>query len=116
MLKIRSFLEYKKCLASAKYGNDRGNIRVGSPSFMEGEIKYVSSIKIANVFGGNFENFISNCPTTENRNQLINEHFETLFNADINGSLNIMRKYLNEVCDEIISPANRGLVMNPVKI
>ena len=37
-------------------------------------------------------------------------------NADINGSLNIMRKYLNEVCDEIISPANRGLVMNPVKI
>ena len=39
-----------------------------------------------------------------------------LVNADINGSLNIMRKYLNEVCDEIISPANRGLVMNPVKI
>ena len=37
-------------------------------------------------------------------------------NADINGSLNIMRKYLNEVCDEIISPANRGLVINPVKI
>ena len=39
-----------------------------------------------------------------------------VLNADINGSLNIMRKYLNEVCDEIISPANRGLVMNPVKI
>ena len=39
-----------------------------------------------------------------------------LANADINGSLNIIRKYLNEVCDEIISPANRGLVMNPVKI
>ena len=39
-----------------------------------------------------------------------------LVNADINGSLNIMRKYLNEVCNEIISPANRGLVMNPVKI
>ena len=39
-----------------------------------------------------------------------------LINADINGSLNIMRKYLNEVCDEIVSPANRGLVMNPVKI
>ena len=39
-----------------------------------------------------------------------------LINADINGSLNIMRKYLNEVCDEIISPTNRGLVMNPVKI
>ena len=37
-------------------------------------------------------------------------------NADINGSLNIMRKYLNEVCDDLISPANRGLVMNPVKI
>ena len=39
-----------------------------------------------------------------------------VLNADINGSLNIMRKYLNEVCDEIISPATRGLVMNPVKI
>lgn len=39
-----------------------------------------------------------------------------VINANINGSLNIMRKYLNEVCDEIISPANRGLVMNPVKI
>lgn len=39
-----------------------------------------------------------------------------LINADINGSLNIMRKHLNEVCDEIIFPANRGLVMNPVKI
>ena len=39
-----------------------------------------------------------------------------LINADINGSLNIMRKYLNEACDEIISPTNRGLVMNPVKI
>ena len=39
-----------------------------------------------------------------------------VLNADINGSLNIMRKYLNEVCDEIISPANRGLVINPVKI
>ncbi len=37
-------------------------------------------------------------------------------NADINGSLNIMRKYLNEVCDDLISLANRGLVMNPVKI
>ena len=39
-----------------------------------------------------------------------------LINADINGSLNIMRKYLNEVCNDLISPANRGLVMNPVKI
>ena len=39
-----------------------------------------------------------------------------LINADINGSLNIMRKYLNEVCDDLISPVNRGLVMNPVKI
>ena len=39
-----------------------------------------------------------------------------LVNADINGSLNIMRKYLNVVCDEIISPANRGFMVNPVKI
>ena len=37
-------------------------------------------------------------------------------NADINGSLNIMRKYLNVVCDEIISPTNRGYVVNPIKI
>ena len=40
----------------------------------------------------------------------------SIINADINGSLNIMRKYLNVVCDEIISPANRGFVVNPVKI
>ena len=39
-----------------------------------------------------------------------------LINADINGSLNILRKYLNVVCEEIISLTNRGLVMNPVKI
>ena len=39
-----------------------------------------------------------------------------LINADINGSLNIMRKQLNVVCDEILSPANRGFVANPVKI
>lgn len=39
-----------------------------------------------------------------------------LINADINGSLNILRKYLNVVCEEIISPTNRGLVMNPIKI
>lgn len=39
-----------------------------------------------------------------------------LVNADINGSLNIMRKYLNVVCDDLISPANRGFVVNPVKI
>ena len=39
-----------------------------------------------------------------------------VLNADINGSLNIMRKYLNEVCDDLIGPANRGLVMNPIKI
>ena len=39
-----------------------------------------------------------------------------LINADINGSLNIMRKYLNEASDEIISPTCRGFVVNPVKI
>lgn len=39
-----------------------------------------------------------------------------LINADINGSLNILRKYLNVVCEEIISPTNKGLVMNPIKI
>ena len=39
-----------------------------------------------------------------------------VLNADINGSLNIMRKYLNVVCDEIISSANRGFVVSPVKI
>ena len=39
-----------------------------------------------------------------------------LINADINGSLNIMRKALNAVCDDLISPANRGFVDNPVKI
>ena len=34
-------------------------------------------------------------------------------NADINGSLNIMRKYLNVVSDTIISEGDRGLVVSP---
>lgn len=41
---------------------------------------------------------------------------ECMINSDVNGSLNILRKYLNVGCDEIISPTSRGLVMNPVKI
>lgn len=39
-----------------------------------------------------------------------------LINADVNGSLNILRKQLNVVCDDIVCPADRGLVMNPLKI
>ena len=39
-----------------------------------------------------------------------------IINADINGSLNIMRKALNVGCDDLISPASRGFVINPVKI
>ena len=39
-----------------------------------------------------------------------------LINADVNGGLNILRKHLNVVCDDIICPADRGLVMNPLKI
>lgn len=39
-----------------------------------------------------------------------------LVNADINGSLNILRKYLNVACDVIISPTSRGYICNPVKI
>ena len=39
-----------------------------------------------------------------------------LINADINGALNIMRKYLNVASDEILSPTCRGFVVNPVKI
>lgn len=41
---------------------------------------------------------------------------ECMINSDVNGSLNILRKYLNVGCDEIISPTSKGLVMNPVKI
>ncbi|MBO6272455.1 transposase [bacterium] len=37
-------------------------------------------------------------------------------NADVNGSLNIMRKYLKCNSDEIISPTDVGLVVNPVKV
>lgn len=37
-------------------------------------------------------------------------------NADINGSLNIMRKYLKCNSDEILSPADVGFVVNPVKV
>lgn len=39
-----------------------------------------------------------------------------MINSDVNGSLNILCKYLNVECDEIIAPASRELVMNPVKI
>ena len=34
-------------------------------------------------------------------------------NADINGSFNIMRKYLNVASDHIINGRCRGLVVNP---
>ena len=37
-------------------------------------------------------------------------------NADVNGSLNIMRKYLKCNSDEILSPADEGFVVNPVKV
>lgn len=39
-----------------------------------------------------------------------------LINADINGSLNIMRKKINVVSDVLIEPAYRGLVLNPSRI
>lgn len=37
-------------------------------------------------------------------------------NADINGSLNILRKYLKCNSDAIYQPADRGFVVNPVRI
>ena len=37
-------------------------------------------------------------------------------NADVNGSLNIMKKYLKCNSDEILSPADVGFVVNPVKV
>ena len=37
-------------------------------------------------------------------------------NADINGSLNILRKYLKCNIDAIIQPADRGFVVNPIRI
>jgi len=37
-------------------------------------------------------------------------------NSDINGSLNIMKKYLKCNSDELITPADVGFVVNPVKI
>lgn len=37
-------------------------------------------------------------------------------NADINGSLNILRKYLKCNSDAIIQPADRGFVVNPIRI
>ena len=37
-------------------------------------------------------------------------------NADINGSLNIMRKYLKCNCDEILTSADEWFVVNPVKV
>ena len=37
-------------------------------------------------------------------------------NSDINGSLNIMKKYLKCNSDELITPADVGFVVNPVKV
>ena len=37
-------------------------------------------------------------------------------NADINGSLNILRKYLKCNSDAIIQPADRGFIVNPIRI
>lgn len=37
-------------------------------------------------------------------------------NADINGSLNILRKYLKCNSDAILQPADRGFVVNPVRV
>jgi hypothetical protein len=71
------FGEYKKCLASAKYGFDRGNIRVGSPSFKKAGIKYIFSSSMIYRVGGNyFENLLDACPSLENAVQLSDEHFE----------------------------------------
>lgn len=39
-----------------------------------------------------------------------------LVNADVNGALNILRKSQNVACDEIVFPASRGFVSNPVRI
>ena len=37
-------------------------------------------------------------------------------NADINGSLNILRKYLKCNSDAIIQPADKGFVVNPIRV
>ena len=37
-------------------------------------------------------------------------------NADINGSLNILRKYLKCNSDAIIQPADRGFIVNPIRV
>lgn len=39
-----------------------------------------------------------------------------IINADINGSLNIMRKALKCNSDDLISPADVGFVANPCRI
>ena len=39
----------------------------------------------------------------------------SLINSDINGSYNIMRKYLKCNCD-VVMPADAGFVYNPIKV
>ena len=64
-------------MVSAKYGFDRGNIRVGSPSFKKAGIKYIFSSSMIYRVGGNyFENLLGACPSLENAVQLSDEHFE----------------------------------------
>ena len=41
---------------------------------------------------------------------------DMLINADVNGSLNIMRKYLNVASERIIPIGCRGLVVRPYRI
>lgn len=71
------FGKYKKCLATAKYGNDRENIRVGSPSFRQDDVLYIPSFEIESYYTGRgFEGLLKCCPTEENRIVLTNEYFE----------------------------------------
>lgn len=71
------FGEYKKCLADAKYGNDGGNIRVGSPNFKQEGTKYVFVFDIPSYYmGKGLKDLAEQCPTEENKTALINEHFE----------------------------------------
>ena len=92
------------------------------------QLKYKGSLEGINVIKIE-ESYTSKCSFIDN--ELIEKHeeylgqrikrglFKTkngrLINSDINGSYNIMRKYLKCNCDAVM-PADAGFVYNPIKV
>lgn len=91
------------------------------------EIKYKGNLEGINVVEIE-ESYTSKCSSFDNESIEKHDNYignrihrglfkgnKSLLNADVNGSINIMRKYLKCNCD-VIRPADVGFVYNPVKV